>query len=438
MNEAKPSDRHIVRDLLVVLGIGQGFFEKRADAQASNGTKIQVPRFEVDPTFPKPLPNTGTRDRRSASAWTRRITSGSSIAPDSLSRDAKRRSTTRPARAARRRRRFSSSISRATCCATGAAATVRRLSVAGVEPRHHDRSQRQRLDRRQRRRRRPRAEVHAGRQVPDAMSARRVSRRRQQRARSASARSRRSSSTRRPNEVYIADGYGNKRVAVIDADTGKIEAVLGRLRQQAGRCEPGPLQPRRAARRSSSARRCTAPSMSNDRIVYVCDRVNDRIQVVHAGGQVHQGSAGLASEHARRRIDLGHRVLEGPAAEVHVPRRRPRREGVDPRSRSRWRSSPASATGGKQPGQFYAVHSIATDSKGNIYTTETYDGRRLQRFIYKGMQTVTKGEEQGTVWPQDNHDTIGLRAKGSGIREGRRARRAEARRARGFSRARQQ
>jgi hypothetical protein len=58
--------------------------------------------------------------------------------------------------------------------------------------------------------------------------------------------------------------------------------------------------------------------------------------------------------------------------------------------------------GGKMPGQFYAVHSIATDSKGNIYTTETYDGRRLQRFLYKGMQRVTKGEDQGTVWPKTN------------------------------------
>jgi DNA-binding beta-propeller fold protein YncE len=57
-------------------------------------------------------------------------------------------------------------------------------------------------------------------------------------------------------------------------------------------------------------------------------------------------------------------------------------------------------SGGKQPGQFYAVHSIAVDSKGNIYTTETYDGRRLQRFMLKGMQTVEKGKEQGTVWPK--------------------------------------
>jgi DNA-binding beta-propeller fold protein YncE len=54
--------------------------------------------------------------------------------------------------------------------------------------------------------------------------------------------------------------------------------------------------------------------------------------------------------------------------------------------------------GGRQPGQFYAVHSIATDSKGNIYTTETYEGKRVQRFMFKGLAPVTK--EQGTVWPR--------------------------------------
>ena len=54
--------------------------------------------------------------------------------------------------------------------------------------------------------------------------------------------------------------------------------------------------------------------------------------------------------------------------------------------------------GGRQPGQFYAVHSIATDSQGNLYTTETYHGRRLQKFVYKGLAPVTK-KHQGTVWP---------------------------------------
>ena len=54
--------------------------------------------------------------------------------------------------------------------------------------------------------------------------------------------------------------------------------------------------------------------------------------------------------------------------------------------------------GGRQPGQFFAVHSIATDSKGNIYTVETYQGRRLQKFVYKGIGAVP--EHQGTVWPK--------------------------------------
>ena len=55
--------------------------------------------------------------------------------------------------------------------------------------------------------------------------------------------------------------------------------------------------------------------------------------------------------------------------------------------------------GGRQPGEFYAVHSIATDSKGNIFTTETYRGQRLQKFYYKGMAPVTR-KDQGVVWPK--------------------------------------
>ena len=55
--------------------------------------------------------------------------------------------------------------------------------------------------------------------------------------------------------------------------------------------------------------------------------------------------------------------------------------------------------GGRQPGQFYGVHSIATDSKGNIYTTETYEGKRLQKFVDKGIGTVRRGN-QGVLWPR--------------------------------------
>jgi DNA-binding beta-propeller fold protein YncE len=54
--------------------------------------------------------------------------------------------------------------------------------------------------------------------------------------------------------------------------------------------------------------------------------------------------------------------------------------------------------GGRQPGQFFAVHSVATDSRGNIYTSETYEGKRVQKFVYRGMADVAK--DQGVVWPR--------------------------------------
>jgi DNA-binding beta-propeller fold protein YncE len=54
--------------------------------------------------------------------------------------------------------------------------------------------------------------------------------------------------------------------------------------------------------------------------------------------------------------------------------------------------------GGRQPGLFFAVHSIATDSRGNIYTTETYEGKRVQKFLFRGIGPVTS-ENQGAPWP---------------------------------------
>jgi len=60
--------------------------------------------------------------------------------------------------------------------------------------------------------------------------------------------------------------------------------------------------------------------------------------------------------------------------------------------------------GGRQPGQFYAVHSIITDSKGNIFTTETYRGQRVQKFTYKGMVPLSTLLKQKVV----GNSTIGV------------------------------
>jgi hypothetical protein len=57
-------------------------------------------------------------------------------------------------------------------------------------------------------------------------------------------------------------------------------------------------------------------------------------------------------------------------------------------------------SGGRQPGTFYAPHSIQTDSQGNIYTTETYEGARVQKFVNQGLKPVTV-RDRAPVWPAD-------------------------------------
>jgi hypothetical protein len=57
-----------------------------------------------------------------------------------------------------------------------------------------------------------------------------------------------------------------------------------------------------------------------------------------------------------------------------------------------------SGDGGRQPGEFFGDHNLATDSKGNLYVTEKYDGARVQRFLFQGVGTVPK--DQGVPWPK--------------------------------------
>lgn len=57
------------------------------------------------------------------------------------------------------------------------------------------------------------------------------------------------------------------------------------------------------------------------------------------------------------------------------------------------------ADGGRQPGQFFGVHNIATDSMGNVYTVDMYTGARVQRFIYQGLGAVSQAD-QGVPWPE--------------------------------------
>ncbi len=198
------------------------------------------------------------------------------------------------------------------------------------------------------------------------------------------------------NELYVADGYGNRRVIVFDADSGKYKRHWGAYGHKPDDAQLPPYNPSDPpAQQFRTPVHCVA--LANDGKLYVCDRTNDRIQAFKTDGTylkemfIAKNTLGdgsvfdiALSKDAQQKYLY---VADGSNMKVHV---------LD---RETLNILTSFGDGGRQPGQFYAVHSIATDSKGNVFTTETYRGQRVQKFMYKGLVEVTK-KDQGTVWPK--------------------------------------
>ena len=123
--------------------------------------------------------------------------------------------------------------------------------------------------------------------------------------------------------------------------------------------------------------------IAKDGAVYACDRQNDRIQVFQKDGKFVKEGFHLEDDD-RRRIGMGHRVLPRSAAELVVHRRRPRQRVLKNINRNTLEVLGSFGDGGRLPGYFYGDGSIAVDSKGNVYTGETYEGKRVQKFVNKG------------------------------------------------------
>ena len=198
------------------------------------------------------------------------------------------------------------------------------------------------------------------------------------------------------NEAYVADGYGNKRVIVFDADTGRYKRHWGAYGNKPDDTDLGRYKPDAPpARQFRSPVHCA--ELSKDGLLYVCDRPNDRLQVFKKDGtfvkEVFVAKTTLAdgsvwdiafSKDPQQKYIY---LADGANEKVYIILR----ETLEILT--------SFGDGGRQPGQFYAVHSIASDSKGNIYTTETYEGKRVQKFVYRGLGPVTK-QDQGTPWPR--------------------------------------
>jgi len=193
------------------------------------------------------------------------------------------------------------------------------------------------------------------------------------------------------NEMILADGYGNKRVSVWDATTLKFKRMWGAYGKKPDDT-PIPHYDVNSPQ-FGNPMHCAQPS--NDGLIYACDRTNNRIQVFKMDGT-------YLSQHILKPDTRG----DGSAWEIAFSR--------DPQQKFMYISDGANENihvfdrktmkelywfggGGRQPGQFYAVHSIVTNTKGDIFTTETYRGQRVQKFTYKGMIKLSDLIKKGTV-----------------------------------------
>jgi len=198
------------------------------------------------------------------------------------------------------------------------------------------------------------------------------------------------------NEAYIADGYLNKRVAVIDADTGRMKRFWGAYGNKPDDTNLGPYDPKAApAQQFRNPVHCIEKSV--DDLVYVCDRQNDRLQVFRPDGTFVKEQ--FYAKNTRGAGAVWDIVFSKDPQQRFIMLADGQNERVRVIVRETLEEITSFGDGGRQPGQFYGVHSIASDSKGNLYTTETYEGKRVQKFNYKGIGSVPLGY-QGVPWPK--------------------------------------
>jgi len=181
------------------------------------------------------------------------------------------------------------------------------------------------------------------------------------------------------DEAYITDGYTNRRVIVVDANTGAYKRHWGAFGQRPDDA-PVPAFSRTAPpRRQFDTPHCAV--IANDGMVYICDRGNQRIQVFQKNGtfvkdavistKLADGQVGGTPWDIAMSTDSQQTFIflaDGGNHRVHTLRRDTLEVVSSFGRRGRW------------AGQFESPHSIAIDSKGNLFVAETLDGRRAQKF----------------------------------------------------------
>ena len=186
---------------------------------------------------------------------------------------------------------------------------------------------------------------------------------------------------RSANELYIADGYLNKRIIVVDATTGLYKRHWGAYGNMPNDVPLPPYDPvAPLPQQFRTPVHCVA--LASDGMVYVCDRLNNRIQVFRKDGT-------FVQEFFSDRRTLGNGSAYSAA--LSPDRKQTYLFNADGENQHIWTFQRQSGQvlrktgrGGRQAGEFAAIHSLAVDSKGNIYTGEVDQGMRLQKFKNRG------------------------------------------------------
>jgi DNA-binding beta-propeller fold protein YncE len=197
------------------------------------------------------------------------------------------------------------------------------------------------------------------------------------------------------NEVYIGDGYGNKRVIVYDSETGKYKRHWGAYGNKPEDTNFGAYDPA-AAPLKQFRNPVHCAEISNDNLIYVCDRQNNRIQVFQRDGKFMK--EGFYAKDTRGPGSTWDIAFSRDAQQRYIYLADGGNHNIRILLRDTLEELTTIGSGGKGPGQFYGPHNVITDTKGNLFIAETYGGR-IQKFAYKGLGPVTK-KDQGPLWPR--------------------------------------
>jgi DNA-binding beta-propeller fold protein YncE len=189
------------------------------------------------------------------------------------------------------------------------------------------------------------------------------------------------------NEVYVAD-RGNRRIVVFNSETGAYKRHWGAYGEKPG-ADPGAYDPNAPAARQFRDVSCI--DIGKDNMVYVCDRSSDRIQVFQKDGKfVKEAAINKTTRGVVVTGQFGVVSSVGSVWDIAFSNDAQQQyvfvaDGHDKKVIVLQKSTMAPAGtiggGGRYPGQFLAVGSIAVDSRGNLYTGEQHHGKRVQKFV---------------------------------------------------------